>query len=596
MCNKNLISRFHPGSIFKLSFFVALFYLICLGPGSTQGFAAQVTLAWDANADPAVAGYKLYYGYAPGSYGTPVNVGKVTRYTLTGIQEGKNCYFAVTAYDTNGNESAFSEELECFTLVPAPVVNATIDPSSAIVVSRGMNQTFTIRPNTGYSVKDVLVDGGSIGAVYQYTFANVTNCHTIAVSFISGIIITASSSPGGKITPSGSVTVSQGSNVTFSIAPNPNYLIRDVQVDGVSIGKVNTYSFPSVTSGHTISAIFGSVFLEYPDKNIYSINASAGINGTISPSGNVSVLQGGSQFISIIPNAGYQVQDVVVDGVSVGAVTSYTFSNVTASHTISATFAPIHYQSGPLTSFNGDDKPDILWRNTSTGQNAVLYMNGVTVTGVYFLPTVADPNWTIGGVGDFNGDDKPDILWRNASSGQNAVWYMNGVTVTGVYFLPTLADPNWTIVGVDDFNGDGDPDILWRNTSTGQNAVVYMNGVTVTGVYFLPTIADPNWTIVGVGDFNGDSDPDILWRNASTGQNAVLYMNGVTVTGVDFLPPVADPNWTIVGVGDFNGDSDPDILWRNTSTGQNAVLYMNGVTVTGADFLPTVGDPNWNIY
>ena len=78
---------------------------------------------------------------------------------------------------------------------------------------------------------------------------------------------------------------------------------------------------------------------------------------------------------------------------------------------------------------------------------------------------------------------------------QNAVVYMNGVEVTGADFLPTVADRNWTIVGVGDFNGDGDPDILWRNTSTGQNAVVYMKGVEATGADFLPTVADPNWNI-----------------------------------------------------------------------------------------------------
>ncbi len=121
MSNQSSISRFRPGFIPLLTFFACLFLLICIGPGSTQGFAAQVTLAWDANTDPAVAGYKLYYGTASRTYGTPVDVGKVTQYTLTGIQEGKNCYFAVTAYDANRNESAFSTELACFTLVPAPM-------------------------------------------------------------------------------------------------------------------------------------------------------------------------------------------------------------------------------------------------------------------------------------------------------------------------------------------------------------------------------------------------------------------------------------------------------------------------------------------
>ncbi len=79
MSNQSSISRFRPGFIPLLSFLVCLFLLICIGPGSTQGLAAQVTLAWNANTDPAVAGYKLYYGKASRTYGTPVDVGKVTR-------------------------------------------------------------------------------------------------------------------------------------------------------------------------------------------------------------------------------------------------------------------------------------------------------------------------------------------------------------------------------------------------------------------------------------------------------------------------------------------------------------------------------------
>ena len=120
----------------------------------------------------------------------------------------------------------------------------------------------------------------------------------------------------------------------------------------------------------------------------YTIGASAGANGSISPTGSVSVTKGGSQGFTITANSGYKVQDVLVDGKSLGAVTSYTFFKVTADHAISATFAPIRSQSGSLRSFNSDGKPDILWRNTSTGQNYVWYMDGVTRIGGDYLPTV----------------------------------------------------------------------------------------------------------------------------------------------------------------------------------------------------------------
>jgi hypothetical protein len=369
MSNQRSISRFRPGFISLSTFFACLLLLICIGPGSTQGFAAQVTLAWDASTSSSVTGYKLYYGTASRTYGMPVDVGKVTQYTLTGIQEGKNCYFAVTAYDTNKKESAFSTELACFTLVPTSSVNGSISPSSAVVDSLGMSQTFTITPSANYKVSSVTVDGVSVGAVSSYTFSNVTANHTISATFAS--------------------------NTT--------------------------------------------------NTTTYTISASAGANGSISPSGSGSVTKGASQTFTITPSANYKVSAVTVDGSSVGAVTSYTFSNVTTNHIISAAFAPMHAQSGLSTSFNGDNKPDILWMNTSTKQIAVWYMDGATLIGSDYLPTAADPNWTIVGVGDFNGDGDPDILWRNTSSGQNCVLYMNGVTVTGSVYLLTAVDPNWRI-------------------------------------------------------------------------------------------------------------------------------------------------------
>ena len=70
----------------------------------------------------------------------------------------------------------------------------------------------------------------------------------------------------------------------------------------------------------------------------FTITASAGAGGAITPSGAVAVTQGASQTFTITPNAGLGVANVVVDGVSQGAITSYTFTNVTADHTISAVF------------------------------------------------------------------------------------------------------------------------------------------------------------------------------------------------------------------------------------------------------------------
>jgi hypothetical protein len=73
----------------------------------------------------------------------------------------------------------------------------------------------------------------------------------------------------------------------------------------------------------------------------FTITSSAGAGGSISPSGTVTVNSGASQSFSIVPSAQYQVLSVLVDGVSQGAITSYTFSNITSNHTISASFSLI---------------------------------------------------------------------------------------------------------------------------------------------------------------------------------------------------------------------------------------------------------------
>jgi lysophospholipase L1-like esterase len=74
-------------------------------------------------------------------------------------------------------------------------------------------------------------------------------------------------------------------------------------------------------------------------ETVCRITASAGANGSISPSGDVTVTHGSSQVFTITPDAGCHIADVVVDGASVGAVAEHTFTDVTSDHTISADFA-----------------------------------------------------------------------------------------------------------------------------------------------------------------------------------------------------------------------------------------------------------------
>ena len=73
--------------------------------------AANVTLAWDSNAEPDLAGYNVYYGTTSRNYPNSVDVGLVNSHEVTGLVPGQTYYFAVTAYDSQGNESAYSNEI-----------------------------------------------------------------------------------------------------------------------------------------------------------------------------------------------------------------------------------------------------------------------------------------------------------------------------------------------------------------------------------------------------------------------------------------------------------------------------------------------------
>jgi hypothetical protein len=90
---------------------------------ANPGYTAQVTLAWDPNTEQDMAGYKVYYGTASRVYNWFFDAGNVTTYTATGLPDGATYYFAATAYDTSGIESAYSAEAIWSEGMVDPIVN-----------------------------------------------------------------------------------------------------------------------------------------------------------------------------------------------------------------------------------------------------------------------------------------------------------------------------------------------------------------------------------------------------------------------------------------------------------------------------------------
>jgi hypothetical protein len=97
--------------------------------------------------------------------------------------------------------------------------------------------------------------------------------------------------------------------------------------------------------------------------------------------------------------------------------------------------------------FNSDGKSDILWRfDGPEGYNVVWYMNGANYVSQDMLYAVTNTDWKIAGTGDFNGDGKPDIIWRYyGPEGYNVIWYMNGANYVSQDLLLAVPNSNWRI-------------------------------------------------------------------------------------------------------------------------------------------------------
>jgi hypothetical protein len=101
-------------SVLCLFFLGAMFFLFPILPyplSVQHADAASMTLAWNPNSEPDIAGYKLYYGTVKGTYEFAIDAGKQTSYTIPGLPDGVDYYFAVTAYNVYGFESGFSDEV-----------------------------------------------------------------------------------------------------------------------------------------------------------------------------------------------------------------------------------------------------------------------------------------------------------------------------------------------------------------------------------------------------------------------------------------------------------------------------------------------------
>ena len=218
-----------------------------------------------------------------------------------------------------------------FTITAVAHGGGIIDPSGAVKVEEGKDQVFTIQSYEGFEVKEVFVNGESVGAVTEYKFEAVRADASIEVFFAEKEAVQAD-----KTKLNESIAAAEE-----LLKHAEDYVPEDIQnlMEVLDAAKA-VAADPAVTQ-ETVDAAQNALDAAMniaPIQKEFAIMAAAGEGGSITPCGTVKVERGMSQTFAIQPKEGYVISDVLVNGQSVGAVAEYTFCDVNADANITALF------------------------------------------------------------------------------------------------------------------------------------------------------------------------------------------------------------------------------------------------------------------
>ena len=220
-------------------------------------------------------------------------------------------------------------------------------PEGMFSVRKGRDQKIVFLPDAGYAIDKVYVDGEEVEVATNYiVLENVKADHKVEVKFKKVVTsgerhaVKIEAKKHGSADPSGYFWVDDGETIVINITPDKGYKVDRIRVNWKEEYSVvgNQFVFPAITE-ETYAEIFFVKDPNDPSAASRVIEASAGDNGSISPSGDVDVLYGGDMYFYIIPDEGYIIDKVYIDGAASDDIDGeYHFVNVVDDHTIHATF------------------------------------------------------------------------------------------------------------------------------------------------------------------------------------------------------------------------------------------------------------------
>jgi PKD repeat protein len=505
----------------KLSFLVKWGVVLFLYSVTVQ--AGQVTLAWDANTEPMLGGYKVYYGQASGNYTSDIDVGNQTTYTVAGLQDVGTYYFAVKAYDSARTiESGFSNEVsKTFGSSTAPTANFSASPTSGttpLTVTFTNTSTGTV---SGWSWN--FGDGGTS------TIQNPAHTYTSAGTYT--VSLTAIG-PGGSntATKTNYISVTAAPPVAnFSASPTSGTAPLLVNFTDTSTGSVTGWSW-NFGDGTTSTA--KTAIKTYSNPGTYTVKLTVsgpGGSNTATKTNYISVTAAPPVAnFSASPTSGTAPLTVNFSDTSTGTVTGWSWSFGDGGTSTTQNPAHTYTATGTYT--------------VSLTANGPAGTNTKTQTGYVKVSTVASSL-----VAAYNFEEASGSVVVDAS-GKGNHGTISGAkrTSSGKYGKALVFD------GVDDWVTINDSASLDLNTGMTLEAWVY------------PTATMSGWRTVILKEDSG-SGVYYLYANSGTNQPAGIVEtsdNGEQMTSG--RTPLSVNKWTHLAV---------------TYNGQYQRLYVNGVEV-----------------
>ena len=247
-------------------------------------------------------------------------------------------------------------------------------------VPYGGNMTITARANDGYVFDKFVENKQTISTTKTLQLNNITSDRNITAVFKkSSYKINVAVNPQGAGSIDGADTYARGEKCVLAAYPASGYIFTGWLINGSVVSTSTTYTIDPVKNDVSLVACF--MKQGAPTYRIVSGIANEG--GSITPSGDYVVAQGGSVTYNIMPSAGYRIQAVMVDGLNIGTVSTYTFNNVTGNHAIAASFErkPVEVTKAPASPMNSTNSTTVVVNDNTDDMKNTVYNDRTAAEG-----------------------------------------------------------------------------------------------------------------------------------------------------------------------------------------------------------------------